>query len=135
LGFLTDASVDALLDLFAGTGHGSAFPSSYDVALSKTQPNNNGTGVTEPSGAGYARVDIPAASWGAAATRQKTNSVAVTFAQPTGDWGVVGWFCLYDHGTSTFRAWGALSSQVNITAASDPPVFGVGALVINAPDN
>lgn len=135
MGRLSDATVDGLLDLvFGDVTYTPA--SSYDIALSTTQPNNDGTGVTEPGGGiGYSRVAVTndTTHWPAASGRQKSNGVAIAFGTPTGDWGVIGWFAIYDHGTSTFRGWGALAVSRHITSTSAPATFDIGALVINAP--
>jgi hypothetical protein len=135
MGRLSDATMNAMLDLMFGTGHAGIFPASYDVALSTTAPTNAGTNVTEPSGNAYARVSVPNddAHWPPAVSRQKSNGTAITFPQPTGSWGTVTHFAIYDGGTSTFRAWGALQTPRSIDATSDPPTFAISALVVNGP--
>ncbi len=134
MGFFSDATVDALLDLMFGSGHASGFPSSYDVALSTTQPTDNGSNVTEPADT-YVRQAVTnnTTNFPAASARQKSNGTAIAFPQPMGAWGVVGYFAIYDHGTSTFRGWGALGVALNITGSSLPPTFAPGQLVITAP--
>lgn len=136
MGRLSDATMNIVLDLMFGDDHVAPFPASYDVALSTTQPTNTGTNVTEPDGAaGYARIEVTNddTNWPPATARQKANGTAITFDQPTDDWGTVGWAAVYDHGTTTFRAWSALQTPRVINAASDPPRFPAGAFVLNGP--
>lgn len=56
------------------------------VGLSSTTPNINGTGVTEPSSGGYARVATTGATWDTAASGAITNATAITFPDATGTW-------------------------------------------------
>jgi hypothetical protein len=119
------------LDLMFGDDHGSAFPSSYDIALSQTQPTDNGSNVTEPADT-YARVQVPndTAHWPDASGQLKRNGQDITFPQPMGSWGTVGWFAIYDHGTSTFRGWGAFTIPLLIGAHSEAPSIDAGMLVV-----
>lgn len=57
--------------------------------LSSTTPNEAATGITEPSGGGYARVATTAADWSAAsgtAPAVKTNTATLSFAVASADW-------------------------------------------------
>lgn len=56
------------------------------VGVSSTTPALGGTGVTEPSTGGYARVTTSGASWNAAASGSTTNAAALTFPQASADW-------------------------------------------------
>ena len=134
MGRLGDTTIDAVMDLLFGA-QAYTPAASYDIALSTTQPANDGTGVTEPAGGGYARVQVTndLTHWPAASGRQKSNGVAIAFPTATGDWGTIGWFAIYDHGTSTFRGWGALAVARHVTSTSAPATFDIGALVINGP--
>lgn len=56
------------------------------VALSSSAPQLNGTGVTEPSAGGYARVTTSAATWASAGAGTTSNAAAITFPTATADW-------------------------------------------------
>lgn len=76
-------------------GKDSAYGSTIYVGLSSTAPNADGSGITEPSGNGYARVVIGAASqsltqkFGDPVNGVITNNVDIYFPESTGSWGDV----------------------------------------------
>lgn len=61
-------------------------PAGIFVGFSSTTPTTTGTTVTEPSGGAYARQQITAANWDAAANSVTANSAVVTFPTATADW-------------------------------------------------
>lgn len=63
-----------------------ALETDFYVGLSSTTPTKAGGNVTEPSGGGYARVQITAAQFNAAASSATTTNVEKTFPQATADW-------------------------------------------------
>ena len=133
MGRLSDSTTNAVLDaLFGGTAL--PLPTQIAVALSTTEPADDGSGVTEPAGNGYARavVDNDGTTWDVAAGRSKTNAITVTFPDPTGEWGDLQWFALYDDGSGDFLGWGRLSSAVSLGAGTSA-AFDPSALVIVAP--
>ena len=76
-----------------------------EIALSTTEPNTGGGGVTEPVGGSYTRYSIANtnAEWeagGAADIVQNVNEIV--FPLPTGGWGDIGWFMIYQAGTPKF---------------------------------
>ena len=56
------------------------------VGLSSTTPAASGSGVTEPSAGGYARVATTGATWQAAVAGISANVAAITFPKATADW-------------------------------------------------
>lgn len=135
MGRLSDTDVGLMLDLYFGQ-HVVTVPATHYVGLSTTQPTNAGAGITEPVGAGYAPVAVAndATTWPVAASRAKSNGVAVTFPQPTGAWGECGWFVVRaDTAAGRMVGWGALAEARIITDTSQPPSFPVGALILSAP--
>lgn len=90
--FMSDAELHAFLDARASGGP------DRQVGLSLTVPVVSGgvLVVTEPDGASYARVSLPAADWAAASARQVTTAGPVVFADPLEDWGVVVGYFLTD---------------------------------------
>lgn len=61
-------------------------PSSLYLALSTTAINNDGTGLTEPSGNGYSR---PSISFANSSGRTTSNTNAITFTASGGNWGTI----------------------------------------------
>jgi len=78
-------------DLVANSG----LPGTLYVALSTTTPSADGSGVTEPSGGGYARLAV---TMGAASGRDglRENTGAIQFAPSGADWGSINTAVLYD---------------------------------------
>jgi len=107
----SDYLENELLDHWLG---GAAFtaPATVYVALFTAAPNDAGGG-TEVSGNNYSRKSVTnnATEWPAASGGSKSNANAITFATPSGSWGTVGWFALFDASTSgNMLAWSALDS-------------------------
>lgn len=104
------------------------------LALSTTEPADDGTNLTEPDAEhGYERVETDAADWNAAAG---TNPTVVTNANPLSfpvaddDWGEVGWFALYDAAEAgNFLGSGAITVPKTIEA-DDWAVFGAGQIAV-----
>jgi len=85
------------------------------IGLSTADPGDDAAGLAEPSGNGYARVAVTAATWAAASGGSKSNEVAIEFPEATGSWGTVTYWCLFDAATSgNLLASGALTSGVAI---------------------
>lgn len=81
------------------------FPNTVYIGLSKTTPNADGTGVTEPSGGAYARKSISTNSTNFSAANGGSihNLTAITFPESTADWTdasnpIVSWV-MYDAAT------------------------------------
>lgn len=106
------------------------------VGLSTTAPAGDGSGVTEPSGGGYARVATTAADWAPAtgtAPAAKSNSVTLTFPQATADWAdgaLLTHFTLHDAATGgNLVAFGALTTPKPVMSG-DTASFPVGELTL-----
>jgi hypothetical protein len=139
---LTDLVEQKLLDhLFTDPTYTPA--TTLYLALSSTTPAEAGTGITEPSGGGYARVATTAADWSAAsgtAPAQKTNTATFTFPLATADW-VAGanltHFVIFDHITNTASAnvvaFGALATAKPVLNG-DTPSFAAGAIIVQMGD-
>jgi hypothetical protein len=99
-------------------------PAAVYAALFTTAPGVGGTG-TEVSGNSYARV---AATFSAAASGATSNSGTVTFPTPTGSWGTVTHFAIYDASTSgNMLAFGTLTASKSISSG-DSVTFEAAAL-------
>lgn len=97
---LVDAAANAILDRLMGDVAGPVGATAY-IGLLLTVPNNDGTGVSEPSGNAYARVGVTnnATQWPAAVARSKTHANDITFPTATGTWGTVTHVGVFDSPT------------------------------------
>ncbi len=99
------------------------------VGLSTADPGDDGATLAEPSGSGYARVAVTAATWDAASAGSKDNGTAITFPEASGAWGTVSHVCLFDAATEGNLLWsGALGASEAITSG-EIPRFTAGSLV------
>lgn len=73
-------------------------PSAVYLALYTADPTDTGSGATEISGSGYARVAV---AFDAAASGATSNTSNIDFAAATGNWGsAISHWALYDASTS-----------------------------------
>jgi hypothetical protein len=135
----TNAVEQALLDHFL-TDPAYVPPATMYIGVSSTTPAEDGTGFTEPSGGGYARVSTAAADWGAAsgtAPATKSNTAVKTFPTATADWlagANLTHFGLFDAATAgALLCWGALGTAKPVLNG-DTASFGAGALVLKLGD-
>lgn len=76
-------------------------PTAY-IGLSATDPLNDGSGLAEPVGGGYARAATVGNDWnnaisgGASGADSIDNANAVTFPTATASWGTVAYFVIFD---------------------------------------
>jgi len=140
MGALSDTRAAALLNALYNGGSLGA-PATYYFALSSTQPADDGTNVTEPSGgtaAGYARVAKTknTTNFPTTTTRSIATGTAVTFPDPApgDDWGVIGWFALYSASSGgTFEGWGEFGDHVRVDDSQTGPVIPAGTPIAFAP--
>lgn len=92
----------AVLDAALGAG-ATLLSATVDLALSTTDPTEDGSGITEPSGGGYARKTInnDGTQWAAAALESgvatKRTNAEINFGTASGAaWGLIGWVVIYD---------------------------------------
>jgi hypothetical protein len=112
-------------------GKGSYTPPTIYVGLSTADPTDDGSGLAEPSGNGYARVQTSACNWNAASNGTLDNSSDIIFTQATGNWGTITHFALFDAATAgNILAYGALSQSKSISE-SDTAKFEAGDLNIS----
>lgn len=117
MGSFSDYWEDKILDhLF---GQGAYTPPTIYVGLSTADPADDGSGLAEPSGGGYARVATAAADW---------NAGDIEFPQATANWGTVTHFALFDAATEGhLLAHGALTVAKPVTSG-DPASIPAGEL-------
>ena len=118
--YLETAWVNHVLRNTAYTSPGA----SVYVSLHTADPTDAGTG-TEVSGNNYARVQVT--SWDAPASRATQNTGAVTFPTPSGSWGTITHWGIWDAATvGNLLMYGALTSS--IAPSSGTVRFAAGAL-------
>jgi len=119
-------------------------PAALHVGLFTSTPSDTGGG-TEVSGGSYARAQLNPDQSNWAATQGGTggpgassgtggatsNLAAITFPSPTGNWGTVTSFGIFDNSSGgNLLYWGALASNKTINNGDAAPVFAIGDLVI-----
>lgn len=103
-------------------------PANIYIALSTADPTEDGSGIAEPVGNGYARVVCN--TWDAAASRAIENTGAVEFPEAEGSWGEITHFAIFDAITGgNFLAHGDLTTPKTI-GSGDNASFGAGAIDI-----
>lgn len=112
MGTISDYLENAWLDhIFENTEF--SVPSNIYICLSSTDPTDDGSGLSEPSGNGYSRVPHP--FWNTAESRSISNDGEVEFPIATGPWGTVTHYAIMDAETGgNLLAYGALSIRKTI---------------------
>jgi len=106
------------------TGHGVFTEPGKFVALSSTDPGDDGAGITEPVGGAYARVETLTADWSVptlAVPSISSNVNTVTFLRATADWvsGVdIAFWAVFDALTG-----GNFLISATITPGSEKPIL------------
>ena len=126
MGSFSNYLEDELLDHVFGKG--SFAPPAIYVALSTADPLDSGSGLAEPSGNGYARVQTTGTDWNAASGGAIDNANAITFNEATGSWGTITHFALMDAASGGhLLVHGALSTSKSISSG-DTVKFAAGDL-------
>jgi len=112
------------------------------VALFTAAPSDAGGG-TEVTGGSYARVSVAPGSTNWANTQnsgtgassgtggQTSNKTTITFPAPTGNWGVVTHFGIYDASSSgNLLFWAALTVAKTVNNGDAAPIFAANALTV-----
>jgi hypothetical protein len=89
--YLKNALIDHALSKTAFT-----MPANMYLVASTTTISADGTGITEPSGNGYARREVLASELDAAAAGSAANNADLEFAEATGSWGDITDIALMD---------------------------------------
>jgi len=113
-GFSDYLELELLDHLF---GKGAYTPPTIYVAASTADPDEDGSGVSEPSGNGYARVQTSGVTYNAASGGSLTSAAAIEWPEATGAWGTITHIALYDAATNgNFLGGGALAASKAITS-------------------
>lgn len=128
-----DSRERAILDSQFGSGT----PTTWYFGLSKTTPNDDGSGFVEPSGANYGRVayannatNFPAATTSGGITT-KTNGNNIKWPDPTGTWGELKYYGIFTSasgGTPEYVA--PLDASITPKAGNTPVQFDAGGLIL-----
>ena len=116
-------------------GSAATIPTSYLVGLSSTPPQDDGTGITEPTDSAYARVTIAnnTTTWATPSGRLVTTAIQINFATPTADRTNIGYWFLLDAATP-FRLCAAGRFAQAMTVPSGAQCFiAVGGISIRVP--
>ena len=100
--------------------------------LSTTSIQEDGSGIAEPSGSGYARVGVlnNTTLFPTTTTSSKSNGIAISFQSATGSWGNIKDFFVSDSiSGGNILCYGTLSTPKDVTSG-DILSFGVGHLTI-----
>lgn len=140
IGGLTYFAADQILN-YLTLATALAPPSTWYIGLSSTPINSSGSGLTEPSGSGYARVAVAnsTAQWNYNAfnfeggTVRNTN--AITFPTPTGAWSsgvsLPYWFLADSSTGGNIWASGTIPVAPVVSGSSSPaPAFAPGSFVV-----
>jgi hypothetical protein len=111
-------------------GKGSYMPSTVFIGLSTSNPGEDGSGLNEPSGNNYARLQTAASDWGSASNGALANADTIDFNEATGNWGTLTHFALFDAASAGHLvAYGALATSKAI-GSGDTVRFAPGDLLV-----
>jgi hypothetical protein len=112
-------------------GKGVCAPPTIHVALSTMDPLDDASGLAEPTGNAYARVETSPSDWNAADDGSLDNAGDIIFPKATGAWGTITHFALFDVATGgNMLAYGVLS-QPKPVDSSYTAIFDAGDLNIS----
>jgi hypothetical protein len=113
---LVDSLENSVLDAILG-GSTTYMPDPIYIGLMTSEPNDDGTGVVEPSGGSYARVSVAnnLTQWPAASGGQKSNANAIEFPTATAAWGVITHYGIFNAVSGgNLLAFGALTVSKDV---------------------
>lgn len=103
-------------------------PPAIFLGLSTANPGEDGSGLSEPVGNGYARVQTVATDWNEADGGLLNNAAPIAFNAATGDWPTVTHFALFDAASGgNMLAYGVLNQAKTVNSA-DRAEFPAGDL-------
>lgn len=107
-------------------------PGTLYIALSTTNPGEDGSTITEPAVGSYARKGVAnnLTNWPAAVGGSKSNGTDITFVTATASWGVISHMAIFDAASGgNMLAHAALTSSKTIDNG-DTVIFEAGNLTI-----
>ena len=135
-GFTSSYRATVLDYIFSGAGT-STSPTNWFIGLFTVSPGEDGSGGTEVSGNGYARVSTSSGDWASAISGQPasiTNTAVFTFPTTTGAWGqVLSWGLFTASVGGDPEIWNLLTTSKAISAGVAPN-FPAGDLKVRMGD-
>ncbi len=129
MGSFSDYWENKILDHIFGKA--SYTPATIYMGLSTADPLDDASGLAEPSGNGYARVQTAASDWNAASNGTVDNANDITFPEATDSWGTITHFALFDAATGgNMLSHGPLSQSKTINSG-DTAKFATGDLNVS----
>ena len=120
---------DEILDhLF---GKGAYTPPTIYVGLSTADPGDDGSGLSEPAGNGYARVATAASDWDTASGGTLDSAAAIQFNEATGNWGTVTHFALFDAASAGHLLAHGTLTQSKAIDSGDTVRFAAGDITVS----
>ena len=131
-GSFGDILEDEILDhIFGCTTRDYTSPTNIFVALSTADPLDDGTGMAEPSGNGYARESTSGTDWDVSSGGSTANATEISFTEATGSWGTITHFALFDAITAgNMLAHGDLTTSKAIDDG-DTARFPIGNITVS----
>ena len=106
-------------------------PPTIYVALSTANPLDDASGIVEPTGNAYTRVETSPSDWNVATGGSISNADDIAFPKAKGNWETITHFALFDAASGGHMlAQGALS-QAKVVDNSYTPIFDAGDLSIS----
>lgn len=122
----TDYLENKILDHILGkTAY--TMPAVY-VGLFTAAPSESGGG-TEVSGGSYARKSTVGADWNAASGGSSSNANAIVFITPTGSWGTITHYGIFDAASGGNLLRYAVLTASKTIGSGDPVSFPAGSIV------
>lgn len=103
-------------------------PTNLWIGLSTADPTDDASGLAEPSGNNYSRVQTDGDDWDASSGGATANATDVTFPEASGSWGTLTHFAIFDAASEgNMVAHGSLSVSKEI-GSGDTAKFAAGEL-------
>jgi len=100
-----------------------SLPSTIYFGFSSTPIAVDGTGATEPSGSGYARIGVSTSTGFTTSTvGSSSNVAAITFAISTGSWGTLPYAAIWD-ASSAGNIWYYATLSPSITVVTNTTIY------------
>lgn len=133
---VTIGATDTRERVLADNQFGSGTPATWYFGLSTTTPADDGTGFTEPVGGAYARVamtnnatNFPVSTTASGVTT-KANGAKITWPNPTGLWGLIGYVGVFTAASGgTPEYWFKMDQSFTVQSGNTPVEFDIGFFV------
>lgn len=102
-------------------------PTCY-IGVSTADPLDDGSGLAEPVGNGYARVTTAGGDWDAASGGAVANAAAITFPQASGSWGTITHFAGFDAASAGNMLFHGDLAASKAVGSGDTLSFAIGDL-------